>query len=250
MSHTNSTPNYNLPQFVGTDKPSWLNDVNGAMSSIDTQMKTNADGITTADTKATTAMNTTGELANLNTTDKTSLVSAVNEVNTGLGVTSGVASSASTTATNALNKINAFEPLFNLTNFKETQYSSMTRTRCSVAYGSIKVATNADGSIGKIYGFIGGAKSTNSTSDGFIRLTSALRPTSNIIINDAVLGMQFGYSGSPNGEAFIRLPLKISTNGNIDIEIGSYYYNRSYNLYIPPCLYFMKDFGDKGGSNS
>lgn len=36
MGHTNSTVNYNLPQFVGTDKPSWLGDVNGAFLAIDT----------------------------------------------------------------------------------------------------------------------------------------------------------------------------------------------------------------------
>lgn len=35
MGHTNSTPNLNLPQFVGSDKPTWLSDVNGAMLAID-----------------------------------------------------------------------------------------------------------------------------------------------------------------------------------------------------------------------
>lgn len=46
MGHTNSTVNYNLPQFVGTDKPSWLGDVNGAFLAIDTAIaaaKTEAD---------------------------------------------------------------------------------------------------------------------------------------------------------------------------------------------------------------
>lgn len=45
MSSTNHTTNYNLPQFVGTDKPAWLGDINPAMSAIDTQMKANADGV-------------------------------------------------------------------------------------------------------------------------------------------------------------------------------------------------------------
>lgn len=46
MGHTNSTVNYNLPQFVGSDKPSWLGDVNGAFLAIDTAIaaaKTEAD---------------------------------------------------------------------------------------------------------------------------------------------------------------------------------------------------------------
>ena len=41
MSSTNTTTNYSLPQFISTDKPTWLGDFNGAMSTIDTQMKTN-----------------------------------------------------------------------------------------------------------------------------------------------------------------------------------------------------------------
>ena len=45
MSSTNHTANYNLPQFVGTDKPAWLGDINPAMSAIDSRMKANADGV-------------------------------------------------------------------------------------------------------------------------------------------------------------------------------------------------------------
>ena len=35
MSATNSTPIINLPLFIGTDKPAWLTDWNGAMNTID-----------------------------------------------------------------------------------------------------------------------------------------------------------------------------------------------------------------------
>lgn len=52
MAHTNSTTNYELPIFLGTDKPSWLNDFNGAMTAIDTQMKANADAAAAAYNKA------------------------------------------------------------------------------------------------------------------------------------------------------------------------------------------------------
>jgi len=47
MSHTNSTTNYGLPQFLGSDKPSWLTDINGAFSDIDAAIyaaKSEADG--------------------------------------------------------------------------------------------------------------------------------------------------------------------------------------------------------------
>ena len=55
MASTNRTPNYNLPQFIGTDKPTWLGDVNGAMSNIDSAIKENADGIVTLTTEVDTA---------------------------------------------------------------------------------------------------------------------------------------------------------------------------------------------------
>lgn len=55
MSHTNSTTNYNLPQFVTTDKPAWLTDVNNAYSAIDNGIhaaKTSADNAQTDATQA------------------------------------------------------------------------------------------------------------------------------------------------------------------------------------------------------
>lgn len=39
MSATNATTNYALPLFIGTDKPAWLVDWNGAMSAIDAAIK-------------------------------------------------------------------------------------------------------------------------------------------------------------------------------------------------------------------
>ena len=36
---TNKTPNYGLPIFIGSDKPSWLTDWNGSMTEIDSLLK-------------------------------------------------------------------------------------------------------------------------------------------------------------------------------------------------------------------
>lgn len=46
MTATNHTENYNLSQFVGTDRPTWLGDYNDDMTKIDAQLKQNADNIT------------------------------------------------------------------------------------------------------------------------------------------------------------------------------------------------------------
>lgn len=45
MTATNHTKNYNLSQFAGTDRPTWLGDYNGDMAKIDTQLKKNANDI-------------------------------------------------------------------------------------------------------------------------------------------------------------------------------------------------------------
>ena len=56
MSHSNSTANYGLPQFVTTDKPAWLTDVNVAYNAIDTGMKNNQDAAAAAQRDATQAL--------------------------------------------------------------------------------------------------------------------------------------------------------------------------------------------------
>lgn len=48
MSSTKKTTNYNLSQYIGTDKPTFLGDYNGDMLKIDTQLKANADAASTA----------------------------------------------------------------------------------------------------------------------------------------------------------------------------------------------------------
>ena len=117
MASTNKTTHYELSQYIGSDKPTYLGDYNGDMSKIDAQMYLNATnaqlGITnagtaqstaeTAETLATQAKGTAetassvantantlatqnatniGTMASLSTTDKASLVGAINEVNT------------------------------------------------------------------------------------------------------------------------------------------------------------------------
>lgn len=52
MSHTNKTPNYDLPQFIGTDKASWLGDLNPAFLAIDTAMEANKVSAQSAETSA------------------------------------------------------------------------------------------------------------------------------------------------------------------------------------------------------
>lgn len=91
MSSTNKTTNYELSQYIGTDKPTYLGDYNGDMLKIDTQMKTNETAAATADGKAVTAGNNAA----------TALENA--------SIADGKAVIAGETATSALNKALANE---------------------------------------------------------------------------------------------------------------------------------------------
>lgn len=57
MSSTNKTLHYNLPQFIGSDIPTWLGDFNSAMTAIDSGISaaaTSASGAATTAAQAST----------------------------------------------------------------------------------------------------------------------------------------------------------------------------------------------------
>jgi hypothetical protein len=246
MSHTNSTPNYNLPQFVGTDKPTWLNDVNGAMSAIDTQMKANADSATQANTNATTAVNNTGSLANLNTTDKTSLVGAVNEINTGLGTVSGVASGASASASKANTDITALSEYFNLNTFADIPTANITINGGTITANTLNHATNANGSLGKIYGCL--YIQCNNANGFSLTIPTNFRPSENITINGVALCCRKA-ENSQNFDLVQYVTMDIATNGNITINAGGTHYNKLTIYNFGASLLFLKDFGDTPVNN-
>ena len=101
MASTNKTTHYNLSQYIGTDKPTYLVDYNQDMERIDT-------GIYGADSKATLNSSSIGTLSNLTTSVKTDLVSAVNEVNSsavGVGDISQLTTSDKTSLVGAVNEV-------------------------------------------------------------------------------------------------------------------------------------------------
>ena len=62
MTATNKTANYELSQFVGSDRPTWLGDYNSDMSKIDAQLKQNADNIASAAAGGLTSVHHTADL--------------------------------------------------------------------------------------------------------------------------------------------------------------------------------------------
>lgn len=77
MASTNKTNNFNLSQFIQTDKPTFLGDYNTDMNKIDDAMQVNK-------LASENNSNSIGNLQELNTQNKLNLVNAVNEVNSSL----------------------------------------------------------------------------------------------------------------------------------------------------------------------
>ena len=95
MGHTNQTTNLHLPQFIGSDKPTWLSDVNGAMLAIDTAYGTieaqassaataAAGAVTTANAAQTAADSATSAAATAGTNASQALSTANNAASVAL----------------------------------------------------------------------------------------------------------------------------------------------------------------------
>lgn len=97
MTATNHTENYNLSQFVGTDRPTWLGDYNGDMTKIDAQLKKNADAIASAGGGLKTVTHTT-ELSGDGTSDSPLGVGASIARKTDLPDVSGFATTSALTS--------------------------------------------------------------------------------------------------------------------------------------------------------
>ena len=85
MSATNTTTNYSLPLFIGTDKPAWLVDWNSAMTNIDSQMKVNATAILANET-AISGLSTT---VSAHTTSISTISGQISTLTTGLNTAQG-----------------------------------------------------------------------------------------------------------------------------------------------------------------
>ena len=112
MASTNKTTNYELSQYVGTDKPTYLGDYNSDMLKIDTAIHGVAENVGTESSRINIIENDIGTMANLQTSDKTSLVNAINEVNTNtnnnstnIGSLASLTTTDKTTIVNAINEI-------------------------------------------------------------------------------------------------------------------------------------------------
>lgn len=256
MSSTNNTTYYNLSQYTANDKPTYLGDYNSDMGKIDA-------GIHTAKNTADTNTTNIGDLTTLTTDSKSTLVGAINEVdshadtnasnittlnlsvsgNTShIGDLTDLDTTVKTDLVNAINELKASINNFNLTSYttlNPNDYDVTSGTTGSFGtWKTVKVAKNSDGSLAKIYGKV--SYNPTSQNTGIVIHNSGLAPTSDITINCA------GICRVANQPSFspVELDLVIRTNGDIEISPKAFGPDVSLTFYLFPCLYFIKDFGD------
>ena len=240
MSSTNKTTNYELSQFIGTDKPAWLTDYNADMGKIDAGVYTAQSAATAADGKATANTTAIGTLSNLNTEAKTNLVGAVNEVNTNAGTALNTASNAAGTATNALNKANALVNYLTLSSITQIDSNKVIAQSGTVSSPNITLAKNSTASMGKLYGRFDHTPTGSGTQTITLNIDSGIHPDADFTIFPAgnAIVTSASYSQSP-----VSVSVTYKTDGKITISFWGDYAVK-YVIYLWPCLYFFTNFGD------
>ena len=261
MSSTNKTANYELPQFIGTDKPTWLGDINQAMSIIDGQMKTNANAAASA----------TGEVSELNTR-VTTAENNVSALNTRVKTVEGQASNLSGDVSTLNTAVEAIIAQLNLNQFTQNTIS-LGGNRSFTVY----LAQNSAGSLFKFYGhcYIDNNSSSSVTlgthvsipgSTGLYGIASGLylnsHPSKAYTIAEAGYNIvnTRGYNQTTNGYMnagnFFTEQIVVGSDGQIYVSISgnnftqtpttfdAYTRNRVFWL---PMLYWNGDFGDEPG---
>lgn len=115
MSATNATTNYALPIFIGTDKPAWLVDWNGAMTDIDAAIKgvdtdvqgaiTSISGLSSTVASHTSTLSTISGQITVTTTNLNTATGNINTINSLIG--NGTPTTTDQTLIGAINELHA-----------------------------------------------------------------------------------------------------------------------------------------------
>lgn len=241
MSATNHTANYNLPQFVGSDKPAWLGDVNPAMNAIDTAMHANAvkaqQGVDDAQTAQATA-ETAEQHAQDAITDAGTAQTTANQAIANIGT--------------ANEKIDALATKMQLTEFDTAEY----QLNGTTSKLRLTLAQSEDGSVFKIYGVF----LIRNTSGGTINPFNGHLNSSNHIKTGLYLKSApskafsitpIGFCFQQNANSLVDSIFEINGFVEADGEITFNFWDSTnqlnkYGRYIEftPCVYFNTNFGD------
>lgn len=262
FASTNKTTYYELPQFVGTDKPTWLGDFNEAMADIDAGMHENATDITSIEVVAQNASSSASQASQ----DVATLTGRVNTLSSDVSSVTQTANNAQQTATSALNTantangkadtnttaitnltgdVNNLESYLTLSDTRKLTNPTITRGAGTIEAEDIRVALNSDGTAGKIYGRIAMRGQNDYGIVKYIN-TGIMGVTEPIVITCAGISFSSPVNGGYNVDmAQIKIipPATGEASASIEIYMGNWSSTATITS-LMPCMYFFKDFGD------
>lgn len=146
MSFTNTTPNYELPQYVADDKPTYLGDFNKSMLDIDTALKNNENIANSSKTLA--------ENANATATTALTTVNEANAIASSANATANsaktIAQNTQTVADNAQTTANEAKTLAQNASTTASQANSTAETASSTASSAKSIAETAQSDVDSI----------------------------------------------------------------------------------------------------
>lgn len=201
MSATNSTPIINLPLFIGTDKPSWLVDWNGAMNTIDTaiaNLQTAESGTATSLASLAQSVEALSGTVSQHTTAIQTVTTAtsgntasINTINSLIG--NGEPTTTDKTIIGAINEVNAKIPAGGAVKADDVVYdntqSGLTATNVQAAIDEVNAKIPAGATFGTYVDLTtySNANMYTAPSDGYCyAYCTAGNSTSRVIINNAL----------------------------------------------------------------
>lgn len=258
MSATNETTYLKLPQFVATDKPTWLGDFNNAMLKIDNNAAATNNTLTgipaqiaVVDQKADAAVSTANSAKTTATSAQSTATSAQS--------TATAAQSTANAAASDIAKVKAY--LVELPNKgKKTDSNGISFVNASgasvgvtgaISQVNIQWALNEDGTYGKIYGTIILVNCTI-PSGTFARIPANTIPIGkpSAVYNIDCAGVSAVVRGTSPNYTMTRLIssyYRINPNGTIDITLSPTEGSTpatQVTTFLFPCVYYFEDFGD------
>ena len=212
MSATNQTPNYDLPQYIGTDVPSYLGDFNKAMLDIDTAIKGVDNKATSAESTAETAQATATQAKN-------------------------AATQAQNDATKALTDLNKL----NLTYFQKYTTVTAGNNVSNVIDCNLNLVCDSTKKVFKLFGKVSVAASAKGYAQ--VSFQTVLRPSETITIQGCGFAYNYdtGTVGSDtqiiietNGKATIRGNCSKNTNGNGFLMFNMLYFLEKFDQTLIP----------------
>lgn len=222
MSSTKKTTNYQLSQYIGTDKPTYLGDYNSDMSKIDAAIKKAADAASTAASTAGSAQSKAEQASqdvesmNENVSDLSGdvveLQGTVQNISGQVGTASSVAQSALTTANQAnTNANNALQRLDKMGWTASQQVNNLMSGMSHYSSNPIQVSYNEGlGLLNMFGGAIASGGVNITTSSVLFQLPSSVpRPSTQKTIPFS------GFYYRSGGEDMRAISMVVDTAGNV-----------------------------------